>query len=389
MRRKIVKKEVSDNVSKDEVDLIEMGKFYFLNGKYEEAISEFEKALKINPKKEDVISEISSILTQEELEKIRLKYIGRKGILTDELSNISKLSIEEKKNTGKKINEIKQRIIEEIEKRKNEIKRASISEHAENSIDITLSGKPLEIGKIHPLMQTMDEVKNIFLGFGFSIATGPDMEKDYYNFTALNIPKDHPSRDIQDTFYIKPMELDRNSQEEIVLRTHTSPVQIHVMEKYKPPIRIIAPGRVYRHEAVDASHSYIFHQIEGLAVDENITFADLKAVLEIFVKKMFGSEVLSRFRPSYFPFTEPSAEVDMQCLICKGIGCSVCKQTGWVELLGCGMVNPKVFEFVKYDTEKYTGYAFGMGIERIAMLKYGINDMRLFYENDLEFLKQF
>ncbi|OGS34490.1 MAG: phenylalanine--tRNA ligase subunit alpha [Elusimicrobia bacterium RIFOXYC2_FULL_34_12] len=338
---------------------------------------------------EDVISEISSILTQEELEKIRLKYIGRKGILTDELSKISKLSIEEKKNTGKKINEIKQRIIEEIEKRKNEIKRASISEHAENSIDITLSGKPLEIGKIHPLMQTMDEVKNIFLGFGFSIATGPDMEKDYYNFTALNIPKDHPSRDIQDTFYIKPMELDRNSQEEIVLRTHTSPVQIHVMEKYKPPIRIIAPGRVYRHESVDASHSYIFHQIEGLAVDENITFADLKAVLEIFVKKMFGGEVLSRFRPSYFPFTEPSAEVDMQCLICKGIGCSVCKQTGWVELLGCGMVNPKVFEFVKYDTEKYTGYAFGMGIERIAMLKYGINDMRLFYENDLEFLKQF
>ena len=348
---------------------------------------------------EDVISEISSILTQEELEKIRLKYIGRKGILTDELSNISKLSIEEKKNTGKKINEIKQRIIEEIEKRKNEIKRASISEHAENSIDITLSGKPLEIGKIHPLMQTMDEVKNIFLGFGFSIATGPDMEKDYYNFTALNIPKDHPSRDIQDTFYIKPKEQNAKSEsystvtkqgeKEIVLRTHTSPVQIHIMEKNKPPIRIIAPGRVYRHEAVDASHSYIFHQIEGLAVDEDITFADLKAVLDSFIKKMFGSNVLSRFRPSYFPFTEPSAEVDMQCLICKGTGCSVCKQTGWVELLGCGMVNPKVFEFVNYDSNKYTGYAFGMGIERIAMLKYGINDMRLFYENDLDFLKQF
>ena len=343
--------------------------------------------------------EISEARTQEELERIRLKYLGRKGIITENLSQISELPLEERKLQGKKINDIKQHIAEEIEKRKSDLKEKSISGTSESKIDITLSGKPFEIGKIHPLMQLMNEVKDIFLGLGFTIATGPDMEKDYYNFTALNIPKDHPSRDIQDTFYIKPKEQNAKSEsystvtkqgeKEIVLRTHTSPVQIHIMEKNKPPIRIIAPGRVYRHEAVDASHSYIFHQIEGLAVDEDITFADLKAVLDSFIKKMFGSNVLSRFRPSYFPFTEPSAEVDMQCLICKGTGCSVCKQTGWVELLGCGMVNPKVFEFVNYDSNKYTGYAFGMGIERIAMLKYGINDMRLFYENDLDFLKQF
>ncbi|OGS44293.1 MAG: phenylalanine--tRNA ligase subunit alpha [Elusimicrobia bacterium RIFOXYD2_FULL_34_15] len=343
--------------------------------------------------------EISEARTQEELERIRLKYLGRKGIITENLSQISELPLEERKLQGKKINDIKQHIAEEIEKRKSDLKEKSISGTSESKIDITLPGKPFEIGKIHPLMQLMNEVKDIFLGLGFTIATGPDMESDYYNFTALNIPKDHPSRDIQDTFYIKPKEQNAKSEsystvtkqgeKEIVLRTHTSPVQIHIMEKNKPPIRIIAPGRVYRHEAVDASHSYIFHQIEGLAVDEDITFADLKAVLDSFIKKMFGSNVLSRFRPSYFPFTEPSAEVDMQCLICKGTGCSVCKQTGWVELLGCGMVNPKVFEFVNYDSNKYTGYAFGMGIERIAMLKYGINDMRLFYENDLDFLKQF
>lgn len=341
------------------------------------------------------IEEISLTGTPEELEKVRLRYLGRKGIVTDKLSNISKMPLEERKKAGKEINIVKQHIAEEIEKQKSGLRKKKLQAadaDSESVNDITLPGEPFKTGKVHPLMQVMNEVKEIFLGLGFTVATGPDMETDYYNFTALNIPKDHPARDIQDTFYIKPQELKnpaKRETQEFLLRTHTSPVQIRVMEKQQPPIRIIAPGRVYRHEAVDASHSFTFHQVEGLAVDENITFADLKAVLEIFVKKMFGEGAATRFRPSYFPFTEPSAEVDMQCQICKGSGCGVCKQTGWVELLGCGMVNPKVFEFVKYDTKKYTGYAFGMGIERIAMLKYRISDMRLFYENDLEFLKQF
>ncbi|MDO8735172.1 MAG: phenylalanine--tRNA ligase subunit alpha [Elusimicrobiota bacterium] len=333
------------------------------------------------------IEEILRTQRQEELEKLRLKYLGRKGIITEKLSGLSKLALPEKKTTGREINIVKKNITNAIEKQFIEIKKKNIYEvsdmsvRAKNAIDTTLPGKPFGFGKLHPLTQVMNEVKNIFVNLGFNIATGPEIETDYYNFTALNIPKDHPSRDLQDTFYVKTSEL--------LLRTHTSPVQVRVMEKQKPPIRIIAPGKVYRHEAVDASHSFVFHQVEGLAVDEDVTFADLKAVLEIFVKKMFGENVPSRFRPSFFPFTEPSAEVDMQCLICKGIGCSVCSQTGWVELLGCGMVNPKVFERVGYDTKKYTGYAFGIGIERVAMLKCGIDNMRLFYENDMKFLRQF
>lgn len=340
--------------------------------------------------KNDAIEEINSAKTYQELEKIRFKYLGRKGIIAENFSKISKLPIEKRKSYGNEINILKQYLTEIIEQRISEIKREDMDRDiAAGSIDITLPGAPFTLGKKHPLTRVMDEVKNIFLQLGFSVASGPDIEKDYYNFTALNVPPGHPARDIQDTFYIDSSEVVNDKRERLLLRTHTSPVQIHVMEKQKPPVKIIAPGRVYRHEAVDASHSFIFHQVEGLAVDEDITFADLKAVLDIFIKKMFGSEVSSRFRPSYFPFTEPSAEVDMHCIICKGKGCSVCKQTGWVELLGCGMVNPAVFEFVGYDTQKYTGYAFGMGIERIAMLKYGIDDMRLFYENDIRFLKQF
>lgn len=335
----------------------------------------------------NAIEEISKSQTQEELEKIRLKYLGRKGIITEKLSGLSKLALPEKKTVGREINIVKKNITDAVEKQSEEIKKKNICEESDmsvgtkNVIDTTLPGKPFDFGKLHPLTQVMNEVKNIFVNLGFNIATGPEIETDYYNFTALNIPKDHPSRDLQDTFYVKTSEL--------LLRTHTSPVQVRVMEKQKPPIRIIAPGKVYRHEAVDASHSFVFHQVEGLAVDEDITFADLKAVLEIFVKKMFGENISSRFRPSFFPFTEPSAEVDMQCLICKGTGCGVCKQSGWVELLGCGMVNPKVFESVGYNTKKYTGYAFGIGIERVAMLKFGIDNMRLFYENDMEFLRQF
>lgn len=336
------------------------------------------------------IEEISKTQTQEELEKLRLKYLGKKGIITEKLSELSELALPEKKTVGREINIVKKNITDAIEKHSSEIKKKNIlSDISKNAIDTTLPGKPFDFGKLHPLTQVMNEVKNIFVNLGFNIATGPEIETDYYNFTALNIPKDHPSRDLQDTFYIRAKEQKSRSAEELLLRTHTSPVQVRVMEKQKPPIRIIAPGKVYRHEAVDASHSFVFHQVEGLAVDEDITFADLKAVLEIFVKKMFSEFVPSRFRPSFFPFTEPSAEVDIRCLICKGKGCSVCKQSGWVELLGCGMVNPKVFEFVGYDTKKYTGYAFGIGIERVAMLKLGIDNMRLFYENDMEFLRQF
>ncbi|MFA5779154.1 MAG: phenylalanine--tRNA ligase subunit alpha [Elusimicrobiota bacterium] len=338
----------------------------------------------------NAIEEILKTQTQEELEKLRLKYLGKKGIITEKLSGLSKLPLPEKKTVGREINIVKKNITDAIEKHSSEIKKKNIlSDISKNVIDTTLPGKPFDFGKLHPLTQVMNEVKNIFVNLGFNIATGPEIETDYYNFTALNIPKDHPSRDLQDTFYIRTQEPENSRTQELLLRTHTSPVQVRVMEKQKPPVRIIAPGKVYRHEAVDASHSFVFHQVEGLAVDKDITFADLKAVLEIFVKKMFGENVPSRFRPSFFPFTEPSAEVDMQCLICKGLGCSVCKQSGWVELLGCGMVHPKVFESVGYAPKKYTGYAFGIGIERVAMLKLGIDNMRLFYENDIEFLRQF
>ena len=335
-------------------------------------------------------AEINSAKTMQELEQVHSKYLGRKGMIAEQFSKISEIPAEERKSFGNEINTLKQRLTEVFEKRTAAIKREERDRDVSSrSIDITLPGAPFSPGKIHPLTRTMDEVKDIFGQLGFCVASGPDIEKDYYNFTALNVPSGHPARDIQDTFYVDGSEIFDDAREKLLLRTHTSPVQIHVMEKQKPPVRIIAPGRVYRHEAVDASHSFIFHQVEGLAVDEDITFADLKKVLDVFIKKMFGSDVSSRFRPSYFPFTEPSAEVDMQCIICKGKGCGVCKQTGWVELLGCGMVNPAVFEFVGYDPQRYTGYAFGMGIERIAMLKYGIDDMRLFYENDVRFLKQF
>ncbi|MEW6557884.1 MAG: phenylalanine--tRNA ligase subunit alpha [Elusimicrobiota bacterium] len=344
----------------------------------------------MNDIEKTALDEISKTQTIEELEKIRIKYLGRKGIISHKLAELVKLTDEEKKNTGKQINTAKRNIADAISKRNVELRQKKISSDiSETILDITLPGKPFEFGKLHPLTQVMNDIKRIFAELGFSVETGPDIETDFYNFTALNIPENHPARDMQDTFYIKTQELKNSRTQELLLRTHTSPVQIRVMEKQKPPVRVIVPGRVYRHEAVDAAHSFTFHQVEGLAVDENITFSELKTVLEIFVKRMFGNDITTRFRPSYFPFTEPSAEVDIKCLMCNGNGCSVCKQTGWVELLGCGMVNPKVFEFVGYTPEKYTGYAFGMGIERITMLKFGIDDMRLFYENDLDFLRQF
>ncbi|MDR2771931.1 MAG: phenylalanine--tRNA ligase subunit alpha [Elusimicrobiota bacterium] len=319
----------------------------------------------------------------ESLEKVRFKFLGKSGTLTQVLRSLSSYSIDEKKTIGAEANAAKTLIDGEIEKRKQEINKTAIDEKInKEKIDISPSFYfPFPKGHFHPIMKTISEVSAIFVSLGFSVESGPEIETDWYNFEALNHPPDHPARDIQDTFYLEGM---KN-----LLRTHTSPGQIHVMENQVPPIKIIVPGRVYRNEASDASHSSTFHQVEGLFVDENVTFVDLKNTLTSYVKRFFGQNSAVRFRPSFFPFTEPSAEMDVQCFFCGGKGCGVCKQSGWIEILGCGMVHPNVFKSVKYDSEKYTGFAFGIGIERIAMIKYGIGDIRLFYENDLRFLEQF
>ena len=317
------------------------------------------------------------------LESVKNEYMGKNGVLTRILKSLSQYSIEEKKVIGAEANRAKAVIESEIEKRKNLLKKAVIDEKmAKEKIDYSPAFYfPFSKGSFHPVMQTIEEITSIFKSLGFGVAEGPEIETDWYNFEALNIPANHPARDTQDTFYLEGM---KN-----VMRTHTSPGQIHVMEKQKPPVKVIVPGRVYRNEASDASHSSIFHQIEGLSVADNITFSDLKSTLTLFIHKLYGEDIDLRFRPSHFQFTEPSAEVDIQCILCKGKGCRVCKNSGWLEMLGCGMVHPNVFKAVKYDTEKYTGFAFGLGVERFAMLKYGIDDIRLFYENDLRFLKQF
>ncbi len=319
--------------------------------------------------------------SMEMLEEIRIKYMGKKGELTAVLKGMGKLTAEERPVIGALANEIRQKLEKEIEERKAAILAAEEERKlAEEVIDVTMPGRKNGEGKLHPLTQVMNELKEIFMGMGFSIAEGPEVEYDYYNFEALNIPKNHPARDTQDTFYV---------EDNIVLRTQTSPMQVRVMEKKKPPIRIIAPGRVYRSDTQDATHSPVFHQIEGLVVDKNITMADLKGTLEMFVKSLYGEETRVRFRPHHFPFTEPSAEMDYSCFNCGGKGCSVCKGEGWIEILGCGMVHPKVLENCGIDPEEYTGFAFGIGLERIAMGKYNINDLRLFFENDLRFLDQF
>ena len=315
------------------------------------------------------------------LENIRIKYMGKKGELTAVLKGMGKLSKEERPVIGALANEIRQKLEKEIEEKKAAIEAVEEEKRlAEETIDVTMPGKRTKEGKLHPLTQVMDEIKRIFMGMGFSIADGPEVEYDYYNFEALNIPKNHPARDTQDTFYI---------EDNIVLRTQTSPMQIRVMEKTKPPIRVIAPGKVYRSHTVDATHSPVFHQIEGLVVDKGVTMADLKGTLEMFVKSLYGENTRARFRPHHFPFTEPSAEMDISCWSCGGKGCSVCKGEGWIEVLGCGMVHPKVLENCGIDPEVYSGFAFGIGLERIAMGKYDINDLRLFFENDLRFLGQF
>ncbi len=322
--------------------------------------------------------EIKSADSFEALEKLRVKYLGRKeGILTQFLKQMGTLSPEEKPEIGKLINEIKDKITQLFKERIDELK--SKDELISEKIDITLPGILPELGKMHPITQVLRQIVDVFVRLGFQIAEGPEVELSYYNFDALNIPSHHPARDMHDTFYIS---------QEVILRTHTSPVQIRVMEKQKPPLRIIVPGRVYRRDA-DISHSPMFHQVEGLLVDELTTFSDLKGILSTFVHLIFGQETDIRFRPSFFPFTEPSAEIDIACVICGGKGCGVCKYTGWLEVLGAGMVDPEVFKIVNYDSTKYTGFAFGLGVERIVMLKYGINNIRLFFENDIRFLEQF
>ena len=315
-----------------------------------------------------------------ELQQLKVKYLGKKGLVTTKLRTLSAISPEIRPVYGKTVNEVKVYIEEEIDRiesllKSEEYKRRILSE----AIDITLPGKFTPFGREHPITRILSEITAIFVSMGFEIAEGPEVEHDYYNFEALNFPKDHPARDMQDTFFIS---------DDVVLRTHTSPVQVRVMEKRKPPLKIVAPGKVYRCDA-DVSHTPMFHQVEGFIVDTDIAFSDLKGVLEAFIHSIFSAETPVRFRPSFFPFTEPSAEVDIGCIFCSGKGCRVCKHTGWLEILGAGMINPRVFEMVGYDPEVYTGFAFGMGVERITMLKYSIDDIRLFFENDLRFLKQF
>jgi len=325
-------------------------------------------------------ADLSLVETQEEVLAIRTKYLGRKGLLTGLLRDIRSVAPEERPLFGRLGNAIKEALSKKIENILREIgKRNREDALRHEKIDVTLPGRGVRHGRIHPVTQVCEEICAIFTGFGFSVVEGPEIELDYYNFEALNIPKDHPARDMQDTFYV---------EESIVLRTHTSPVQIRVMEKQRPPVRILSPGRVYRPDS-DISHTPMFHQIEGLLVDRGITFGDLKGILTSFLKQVFGEDTTLRFRPSFFPFTEPSAEVDIRCVMCHGNGCQVCSQSGWLEILGSGMVDPEVFKNVGYDPEEVSGFAFGLGLERIAMLKYGIADIRMFFENDWRFLEQF
>lgn len=326
------------------------------------------------------LQKLKEIDSAEELEKLRVEYLGRKGILKELSGKLPSLPPEDKPVVGKMLNELKTQIAEGIKTAERDIGRPGAKKTHKEMFDVTLPGDRPAIGAMHPITKTIREIRRIFSSLGFEVAYGPQVELEYYNFEALNIPLDHVSREAFDTFYLKSGAL---------LRSQTSTVQVRVMEHREPPIRIIAPGTVYRPDTVDASHSFMFHQVEGLAVDEGVTFADLKHVLVAFAKRFFGDDLKMRLRPSFFPFTEPSAEVDISCIICHGKGCSVCSQSGWLEVLGCGMVDPNVFKAVGYDAEKYTGFAFGMGIERLAMMKMGINDIRLFMENDIRFLNQF
>jgi len=314
------------------------------------------------------------------IQSLRTHYLGRKGLLTAFLREMANLPPEERPAVGQRANRVKASLEEAVERAlEAERARAKSGRLLREGVDYTLPGRGIILGSKHLITQTTEKIAEIFGRLGFEVSEGPEVELDYYNFEALNFPKDHPARDMQDTFYFSS---------NVVLRTHTSPVQVRTMESRKPPLRVIAPGRVYRHDS-DPTHSPMFHQVEGFIVDRRITFADLKGTLTYFVHELFGSEFQMRFRPSFFPFTEPSAEVDIQCVMCKGIGCPVCKKSGWLEILGSGMIDPEVFRFVGYDPEEFSGFAFGLGVERIAMLEAGLSDIRIFYENNLQFLRQF
>jgi phenylalanyl-tRNA synthetase alpha chain len=325
----------------------------------------------------DAMESLASASDEKSIQDLQTRFLGRKGSLTRFLRNISDLPKDQRPEAGKSANILKNKLENAFQDAIKTIQQKNLAQ--ESGLDITLPGRPIFSGSKHPLTLMNQEICDVFTRLGFEIVEGPEVELDYYNFEALNIPKDHPARDMQDTFYIS---------DNVVLRTHTSPLQIRTMEKCKPPVRIIAPGKVYRCDS-DITHTPMFQQIEGLMVDENIHFGHLKGILTTLVHQIFDDHTSLRFRPSFFPFTEPSAEIDMQCVMCRGNGCRVCSQTGWLEILGAGMVHPAVFENVQYDTDKYTGFAFGMGIERIAMLKYGIDDIRKFYDNDIRFLNQF
>lgn len=332
--------------------------------------------------KQEVLEKISASASVKELNDVRVAYLGKKGPITDLLKGMGKLPAEERPKMGALVNEVRLEVTEVLDARMADLEAQAVeAQLANESIDVTLPGRPVQIGNHHPLTKVIEEIEDLFIGMGYEIAEGPEVEKDYYNFEALNLPKGHPARDMQDSFYIS---------EELLLRTHTSPVQARTMEKKQgEPIRIICPGKVFRRDNDDATHSHQFMQIEGLVIGENIRMTDLKGTLDLLGKKMFGQDREIRLRPSFFPFTEPSVEMDISCFKCGGSGCSVCKRTGWIEILGAGMVHPNVLQMAGYDPEKVSGFAFGIGAERIAMLKYGVEDIRHFYTNDMRFLQQF
>ncbi|MEN8134496.1 MAG: phenylalanine--tRNA ligase subunit alpha [Thermodesulfobacteriota bacterium] len=328
--------------------------------------------------KAEALARLGEINLAAGLEEFRVKYLGRKGLFSGLMKQLGQVDPSERPRLGQLANSVKAEVETAFAEQQTAI-ADSAGQEGDESLDLSLPGRTIPLGRLHPVTQIMEEICGVFEGLGFAVAEGPDIETDFYNFEALNIPPHHPARDMHDTFYFS---------ESVLLRTHTSPMQIRAMETKKPPLRMIAPGKVYRCDS-DITHTPMFHQVEGFLVDEKVSFADLKGVLSIFIARMFDEKTPIRFRPSFFPFTEPSAEVDIGCVICGGSGCRVCKHTGWLEILGAGMIDPEVFKKIGYDPEVYTGFAFGLGVERIAMLKYGINDIRLYYENDLRFLTQF
>ena len=338
--------------------------------------------------KKSVNQEILAVEDIRELEAFRLKYLWMKGLISEMYSNLASVSLPERPAVGKGANELKTIIMRLVDEKQKVLQRSSLARTPRATVDVTLPGVAPELGHSHILTQTIEEICGIFERLGFVVQEGPEIETEFNNFSALNIPVNHPSRDAFDTFYLDAKDPDRPDRN-LLLRSHTSPGQIHIMQKYNPPLAVVIPGKVYRPDAVDASHSFMFHQIEGLLVDQEIKFSDLKGLLIVFCKRLFGDDIKLRLRPHFFPFTEPSADVDISCYICSGKGCSVCGRKGWLEVMGCGMVHPKVFEAVGYPKGKYTGLAFGMGVERLTMLKYGINDIRIFFENDVRFLRQF